>query len=366
MLIELGNPQPKDVDHSYPCVTYINIPDTYTLEPGMDAATFQAHIDEAMHWRRPEGRRGVTNLPNHTALLLLAHPDGLWSKASDGTPTWAWSDNPEMQRFCEELYGCPGGRPEDVEDTHWTWAGPPGVVPGARLDLEANITNNGRDIWARALGGGAVVSGSQNGVSTTAPDATHYTLDGKGAPGSTTAWTGQRIYAGSTSVGLVFAKVISNTNASPPVLLLDRWSNPGTPGGAAATTPLAGPWAIADGNGPATYIAITTDTGTPGTPSTATSLASEITTASGGLLRQIAAYLHTASASTYTLGATFTALAADVTAGLPLVIAKLGVFDSMVVGDTTSTMLFEEKLNAAATLAALNDNVVITETVTGT
>lgn len=379
MLVRFGNPKPHqcvtvDGAHAHealagPVVTYVSIPDgdhvdgsaLYGVHP-CDASSAKSLVtDIALHLvRNPD----VTRIPGHEAFLCVAAiSGGLWQHHSAEKPSWVWSDNSSLAHLLSAFYQCsilPDKDLDGIEETHHTLSGPPGVVPAAAADAKMNITQNGRDMWAAALGGGLV---GVNGVSTTAPGATTYTLDGVGAPGSTTFYNNQRIIAGSSAVGCVWGQIKSNTNASPPVLTVDRWYNAATPGGAAATTPVAGPWVILDGRAPAWFMGLTADTGSPASPSTATSLTSEITTASGGLIRKICPYAHSASANTYTLTPVFTANGSD---SLPVTVHKIGVFNSMVVGDTVGTILFETVLSADATLSASGDQLTITETVTGT
>ena len=356
MLIEIGNTSPKNVaDPSVPHVTYVNMPDgAQTLEPGMDVATFKAHQVEAL-----TTRQGITHLPGVEALFnVLDLTGGLWKEHSDGPGSWVWSDDDEMQRFLREYWSA-GERPANVEDTHQTLAGPPGVVPGAAVDLQMNITQNGRDMWARALGGGIVGLIGVGSAATSTTLTTTSTLTG------TSNYNGQRLYAYTLSGNaIVYGIIVSNTSGANGVWTVDRWYTVATPGSAAGATP-GTPWAwvVQDGNAPAWFMGLTANSSTPASPSTATSLTGEITTGGGGLIRAITTWAHTASANTYTLSNTFTANGTD---SLPVTIAKIGVFGSMVVGDTTSVMLFEELLNATATLTASGDAVSIVETVTGT
>jgi hypothetical protein len=90
-----------------------------------------------------------------------------------------------------------------------------------------------------------------------------------------------------------------------------------------------------------------------------TSLPAEITTAGGGLIRKQATHAHTAGTNTSTLTVTFTVNASDT--GLPVVVAKIGVFKHLT---TAATMGYETLINATATLTIIGDNVTITETVT--
>jgi len=88
-----------------------------------------------------------------------------------------------------------------------------------------------------------------------------------------------------------------------------------------------------------------------------TTLTGEIATASGGLIRQSAAYAHTASANTYTLTGTFTANGND---SLPVTIAQMGVFDA----SSSGNMPFRTLISPTATLSASGDVLTVTQTVT--
>lgn len=108
------------------------------------------------------------------------------------------------------------------------------------------------------------------------------------------------------------------------------------------------------GNG-ANYIALTANSTAPAASDT--TLTAEIATASGGLIRAQATYAHTAGTNTYTLTKTFTANASDV---LPVTPAKIGVFTA----SSSGTMVFESLITSPPTLAAVGDQITITETVT--
>lgn len=103
------------------------------------------------------------------------------------------------------------------------------------------------------------------------------------------------------------------------------------------------------------YIALTADSTAPSASDT--SLASEITTASGGLIRKQATYAHTNGTSTATLTATFTANGSD---SLPVTVAKFGVFNA----SSSGTLGYETLLSATATFTASGDNMTLTETIT--
>lgn len=105
-----------------------------------------------------------------------------------------------------------------------------------------------------------------------------------------------------------------------------------------------------------TYGALTANTGS-GFAGTDTTLAGEITTAGGGLIRAAMTYAHTAGTNTSTLTKTWTANGTDV---LPVTIASWANFNA----STAGTLGEEDPLNATATLSISGDSVTITFTLT--
>lgn len=201
--------------------------------------------------------------------------------------------------------------------------------------------NSGQDVQARAMGGDiAGDTGTSTGVTGT-------TLTDSGKAWTTNAWTGHIVVSGG-----VYGVVLSNTATA---LTIDRWSAPATPGGAAGSTPSTGTYVILPGGAPAWFMAITANNTSPS--ATDTTLAGEITTAGGGLIRKLATYAHTAGTNTYTLSATFTANGSD---SLPVTVAKMATFTSLVSGQ----MLHETLLNATATATASGDAITVTDTIT--
>jgi hypothetical protein len=201
--------------------------------------------------------------------------------------------------------------------------------------------NSGNDFQARVMGGDRV------GEANTATSTTATSLTRTGASWTTDAWVGHIVVAGT-----VYGVVLSNTAT---VLTIDRWYNPATPGGAAGSTPSGTTaYMITPGGAPGWYMALTANSGAPAAGDT--TLTGEITTAGGGLIRQLAAYAHTTGAASYTLTGTYTANGSD---SLPVTVAKMATFNSLVSG----TMVHETLLSSTATLSAVSDQLTVTQTV---
>lgn len=207
------------------------------------------------------------------------------------------------------------------------------------------IQEAGRNLWAQALGSAA----GTTGTTTSAPTAT--TVTNSGATWTSNQWAGQDVI-----VGGVVGTILSNTSTA---LTIARWETPGSRGGATAATPASGVYVISSGNCPAAWMALTANSSSPSVGGSSTTLAGEITTSEGGLIRALATWAHTTGTNTYTLTNTFTANSHD---SLPVTLAKIGVFQAQNGG----RLLFETLLSSTATLSAIGDNVAVTETVTGT
>ena len=285
------------------------------------------------------------------ALEYVVHPDGGFSKNSlDGAPTWVYSpDDEAFGRIVAAWYEVPYGRPEDLYDTHWTHdAG----APGAHLKgPQALLVNTGRDLWAKGQGMFSNVVAQQTA---TAAGATSITATG--TPLTASAYIGYIIVDNTTGV---WAMIQSNTTS---VLTVDRWYNPATPAGAAASNPgSTDKFTIVQAVPCAQFIAISTTNSA--SVSTDTTMAGEIVTAGGGCLRTQATYTHSAGTNVYTMGNTWTANGSD-TGSLPYVVARMGLFSSMVVAGTIA-MWFETLFNATATLTVSGDAITGTDTITG-
>ncbi len=137
MLVEMGNRAPTLTDKS-PAVTTFQIPDSYTyvvadtgveIEVGVGrTAVLESAADVAVELMRQvlTGNPIESHMPDHEAALAVING---WRAESLSAPTWVWSDNEAFAVLLGEFFGCPVGRPGDVEATHHTAAGPPGVYP---------------------------------------------------------------------------------------------------------------------------------------------------------------------------------------------------------------------------------------------
>ena len=95
MQVQLGNSNPiSPSPDGAPVVTYISVPDSYSCED-IDIK------DVALQMlRHPQ----TTRLPNQEALVCIVHENGAWAQHSKSTPTWAWSDNPTLDKLLREYY----------------------------------------------------------------------------------------------------------------------------------------------------------------------------------------------------------------------------------------------------------------------
>lgn len=210
------------------------------------------------------------------------------------------------------------------------------------------LVNSGLDGMAAAMGGDV------SGYTGTATASSATSLTATGTPWVASAYVGHIVVT--TSAAMAYGVITANTTS---VLTVDQWYAPGSPGGAATTTPTSTTtFTILPGNAPYWYMALTTNSSAPSASDT--TLASEITTSGGGLIRKLATYAHTTGATTYSLAATFTVNGSDT--GLPVTIAKIGIFNTLV--GATGRMQFETLLGTTAVLSAIGDNVTCTDTIT--
>jgi hypothetical protein len=204
-------------------------------------------------------------------------------------------------------------------------------------------TNAGLDLeWTEAIGVAAGFTGTATATSATSLTAT-------GTPFTSNQYQWMTVFAGSA-----YGLILSNTTS---VLTVDRWYNPASPGGTAATTPGAtSVYVIMPASPPSQFMGLTANATAVATSDT--TLPGEITTASGGLIRKQATLSHSAGGSTGTIVGVFTANGSD---SLPVTIAKMGVGPSLL---SSANQLFQTVLNATATITVSGDQVTVTDTVT--
>lgn len=353
MLVEIGHAG----DGQGPAVTYATIPDEqYPFDPASPLTLG----DLALHFQRTPD--GVTRLPGLEAFLAISHPQGVLTGHGVERPTWVRSSHQGLAELLAAFHGIPAEAPANLEDTHWTKHGsasfPPGAFPDPLGGVSALLTNAGRDIWAAnlfsGLGSATVLGLTGTATATTATSLTGGTESGTPTHVSNDA-AGQIIVAwGSGAYGIVTA----NTSGTSPVYTVDRWYTPNNPGGSAAGTPGSTTgYTLLAGGPPALFMALTANSTAPA--STDVTLASEITTAGGGLIRKIAVMAHTAGTNTVTATGVFTANGSD---SLPVTIAKIAVGPSIV---ATYKSALQTLLSSTATLNVSGDQLTVTDTITG-
>lgn len=230
------------------------------------------------------------------------------------------------------------------------------------------LSNNGRDMVARAVGGDV------SGVADTATAVTATTLTGTGTPFTASSGgppalgglVGHVVVAGTTAANFAYGTILSNTTS---VLTIDQWHNFTTPETVATTPAGTAPYVVVPGGFPAFYMGISVATrvftAADAVLTNDGTTVSELWFTGGGLRRRLASWAHTNGTATYTLSNTFTANGSDT---LPQTIAKIGVFQHYVNATVTTSnsgiLLFQTLLSATATLSASGDNVQITDTIT--
>lgn len=220
------------------------------------------------------------------------------------------------------------GKPGSVEDLGWSH----------------NIkTTVGMD-WLHNNMGGLITPTSGSPATTVTATA----ITSTGTTLSADALKGMRVVMPITGLTTkpVFANILSNTTS---VIQVDSWQ---TEAQGAGTTPAStSAYFVLPGQGPASYIGLTTDTGAPAVGDT--TLATEITT--NGLQRALATFAHTPGATTYTLAKTFAAT------GTHTNVHKAGNFTGGYGASGGGILVADTNLNADATLAN-GDSLAVTWT----
>lgn len=211
------------------------------------------------------------------------------------------------------------------------------------LSQLAAQTDAGRDLRWRLQMGGAGASGTATATSAT-------TLTDSGASWGTTQFVGGRVWA----AGNRYMNILSHTAT---VLTGDQWYDPAnSSSGAVASTPSGtAVYGIDPGGGPIAFMALSTDSGA--VVNGDTTMPSEITTASGGLIAKAATMAHGAGATTGTATATYTVNGSDT---IPANVQKVGMSQS--IKSTWKKVI--QALITSANMAAIGDQISPTGTFT--
>jgi hypothetical protein len=210
------------------------------------------------------------------------------------------------------------------------------------------ITNGGRELWAKAIGD------LQNGFTGTVKASSVTTLETAGGePWTAEQFKGQDVYSGS-----VVGTVLSNTKK---ILTVARWEKLPTAAKPTDNRSIEGAppvessaFSIVSGATPAAWVGVSKNTAEP--KATNETLAEEIKTAEGGLIRALATFKYLGGKE-YEVKVTFTANAKDAAVTL----AKIGVFNAQNGG----VMMFESLLTATAEIKEAGDAVTITDVIQG-
>lgn len=128
MLVEMGNPAPTRTENA-PVVTYFNIPNEYGYQAHESADVLAGKLARHLATATAVTRLGDVSdgTGDHEAFLAVTNG---WRAEANAAPTWVWSDNEDFATLLGAFYDCPVGRPDDVEDTHYTsTGGEPGQHP---------------------------------------------------------------------------------------------------------------------------------------------------------------------------------------------------------------------------------------------
>jgi hypothetical protein len=97
------------------------------------------------------GERVLTiNIPDDVSLgeafVSITDPRGVWrAHSTEGaTPTWVSSENEGLEFILSQHFGCDRGVPANVEATHYTEAGPPGVGPDGPVNKDGALKASAR------------------------------------------------------------------------------------------------------------------------------------------------------------------------------------------------------------------------------
>lgn len=198
--------------------------------------------------------------------------------------------------------------------------------------------------WQSFLMGGSFNVGETGAA--TSVTATSLTNTGAAFPTTNNGYKGHIIVAMSDAGSKVYGSITNNTAT---VITVDRWYTPGSPAGAAGTTPAATcNYVILPGQAPAWIFALGETSA--GSAAGDTTLANEVV--ADGLQRAMwTTFAHTSGATSYALSKTFTATATHT-------IYRVALFNAY----SSGAMPFESDLSPIAVLAS-TDQMTVTDTI---
>jgi hypothetical protein len=105
------------------------------IELGLTSAKegYRAEGSDEVQHRPLEGARVLhvhppDDITTGEIFVTVTAPNGVVRNHSEEQPAWVHCpDKPGLEALLAEHYGCAVGRPDDVEETHYTLNGPPGV-----------------------------------------------------------------------------------------------------------------------------------------------------------------------------------------------------------------------------------------------
>lgn len=136
MLVEVGHVHPNGIDGQ--TVTQTRLTDDLNEDGSRVCAYIVGTDAQEVRNHLFDNPGMVTHLPGNTAILDAVQPI---RGSIAGKPDWVSvqaegrddAEGEDFERFLSEFFGCARGKPEDVEDTHWTLHNgqvfAPGVAP---------------------------------------------------------------------------------------------------------------------------------------------------------------------------------------------------------------------------------------------
>lgn len=132
MRVLMGNPAPVGTEG--PTVTYADLMDLEQPDGSFNPSYIVGSDAQEIKEHLMDNPGLVTHLPGNGAVLGVIRS---WADHATTKPTWvvvepgarSEEEAADFERFLSEYWRCDRGYPDDLEETHNTFAGPPGVGP---------------------------------------------------------------------------------------------------------------------------------------------------------------------------------------------------------------------------------------------